>query len=69
MILNRILKIYLEICELFCIVTKSNGILLSHQKGGILTLCFGVDATGGYYAEQMSQSEKDNYMASFICGI
>ena len=29
-----------------------NGILLSHQKRRIPTICFNVDATGGYYAER-----------------
>ena len=33
------------------VVYVYNGILLSHQKGQIPTICFNVDGTGGYYAE------------------
>ena len=33
------------------VVYTYNGILLSHQKGRIPTICFDMDGTGGYNAE------------------
>ena len=47
-----------------------NGILLGSEKEWNLAICSNVDGTGGYYASEISQSEKDKYqMISLICGI
>ena len=51
------------------VVYVYNGILLSHEKRWIPTICFDVDGTGGYYAEWNKSIGEEHYMVSFIWGI
>ena len=53
------------------VVYVYNGVLLSHQKGRIPTICFNMDGTvEGIMLSEISQLEKDNHhMVSLIWGI
>ena len=47
-----------------------DGILLSHQKRWIPTVCINIDELEEIMLSEISQAEKDNYhMVSFIYGI
>ena len=45
------------------------GLLFSHEKEGNPTICDNVDGPEGIMLREISQTEKDKYMISLICGI
>ena len=53
-----------------CMWNTYLGMLLGHEKEGHPVICDNMDRTWGYYAKWLtSQTEKDRYCISLICGI
>ena len=46
-----------------------NGMLLSHKKEWNNAICSNMDGPRDYILSEVSQTEKDKYMISLICGI